>query len=110
MRTERLLAAVVVAVGAATCLAAPAVAQTQEQINQAFLQEARNRGVPIKNDAQALELAHSICNLLNEGGSTNDALQLIQDEEKKWSEDDVLSFGGLAVYAFCKEHLPAPQE
>jgi hypothetical protein len=110
MRTKRLFATVVATVGAATCLAAPAVAQTQEQIDQAFLQEARNKGVPIKNDAQALALAHDICNVLNDGGSTNDALELIQKEEKKWSEDDVLSFGGLAVYAYCKEHLPPAQE
>lgn len=106
MRTKRLVAAVVVAAGAATCLAAPAVAQTQEQIDQAFLQGVRDKGVPIKDDAKALELAHATCNLLNEGGTTNEALQLIQKAQKKWSDDDVLSFGGLAVYAYCKEHLP----
>jgi ABC-type sugar transport system substrate-binding protein len=109
MRTKRLLATVVAAVGAATCLAAPAVAQTQQQIDQAFLQGVRDKGVPIKDDAKALELAHATCNLLNEGGSTNEALQLIQKSEKKWSDDDVLSFGGLAVYAYCKKHLPEPQ-
>ncbi|HEX2214544.1 MAG TPA: DUF732 domain-containing protein [Mycobacterium sp.] len=106
MRTKRLLAAVAVAVGAATALAAPAVGRTQEQIDQAFLKGIRDKGVPVKDDAEALELAHETCNLLNNGGSTNEALQLIQDAEKKWSEDEVLAFGGLAVYAYCKQHLP----
>jgi len=106
MRTKRLLVSAVVAIAAATCLAAPAVGQTQEQIDQAFLQGVRDKGVPIKDDTKALELARETCNLLNEGGSTNEALQLIQKAQKKWSDDDVLSFGGLAVYAYCKEHLP----
>jgi Protein of unknown function (DUF732) len=51
-------------------LAAPAIAQTQEETDQAFLQGVREEGVPIADDAAALELAHATCNLLNEGGTT----------------------------------------
>ena len=39
-------------------------------------------------------------------GTTNAALKMIEKSEKKWSEKQVLNFGGLAVYAYCKEHLP----
>jgi hypothetical protein len=106
MSRKRFLAAVMVAVGTATALAAPAVGQTQEQIDQAFLKGIRDKGVPVEDDAEALELAHATCDLLNNGGSTTDALELIQDVEKKWSEDEVLAFGGMAVYAYCREHLP----
>ena len=91
---------------AATTLAAPAFGQTQEEIDQAFLEGVREKGVPIKDDAGALELAHATCNLLNEGGTTNAALKMIKKAEKKWSDKQVLNFGGLAVYAYCKEHLP----
>ena len=62
--------------------------------------------MPIKDDAAALELAHATCNLLNEGGTTNAALKMINNAEKTWSDKQVLNFGGLAVYAYCKEHLP----
>ena len=106
MRTRRLVAAFVAAVAAATTLAAPAFAQTQEQTDQAFLEGVREKGVPIKDDAAALELAHATCNLLNEGGTTNAALKMINKAEKKWSDKQVLNFGGLAVYAYCKEYLP----
>jgi Protein of unknown function (DUF732) len=62
--------------------------------------------VPITDDAAALELAHATCTLLNEGGTTNAALKTIDKAEKKWSDQQVLNFGGLAVYAYCREHLP----
>ena len=110
MRTRRLVAAIAVAVGAATCLAAPAIGQTQEQIDQAFLDGVRDKGVPIKDDAKALELAHKTCDLLNSGGTSNEALAAIQKAQKKWSDDDVLNFGGLAVYAYCRDKLPQAQE
>jgi hypothetical protein len=106
MRTRRLVAAFVAAVTAATLLAAPAIAQTQEETDQAFLQGVREEGVPITDDAAALELAHATCNLLNEGGTTKAALKLIDQAEKKWSDQQVLNFGALAVYAYCREHLP----
>lgn len=106
MRKQRLAAAMVVAVSLATAPAAPAVAQTQEQIDQAFLSALRDRGVPVKDDAEALELARATCDLLNTGGTLDGALQLIRTTEKKWSQDDAVNFGGLAVYAYCREHLP----
>lgn len=106
MRTTGFMAAAIAAVAAAIVLAAPAVGQSQDQIDQAFLEAVRDKGVSIKDDAQALELAHATCNLLNQGGTTDEALQQIQKAQKKWSDDDVVNFGGLAVYAYCKEHLP----
>jgi ABC-type sugar transport system substrate-binding protein len=106
MSTKRLMAALLVAAGAATALAAPAVGQSQEQIDQAFLDGIRDKGVPIKDDAKALELAHATCDLLNNGGTTNEALKLIRTTEKKWSQEEAVNFGGLAIYAYCREHLP----
>lgn len=56
--------------------------------------------------AEALDLAHETCDLLNTGGSLQAAVELICSTEKKGSQDDAVNFGGLAVYAYCRQHLP----
>jgi hypothetical protein len=44
--------------------------------------------------------------VLNNGGSVNDALNLIT-KKSKWSVQKATDFGGLAVYAYCRDKLPA---
>ncbi len=109
MRTKRLMTALVIAGCAAIGVAAPAVAQTSAQIDSAFLQAIKQRNVPVTDDASALALAHKTCDVLNGGGSTNEALQMLQESQPKWSTDDIVNFGGLAVYAYCRDHLPQQQ-
>jgi hypothetical protein len=103
MRARRLIAAALVALGTATALAAPAVAD--EQLDRAFLTAVRDKGVPIKSDAAALELAHATCDVLNNGGSVDEALHHVKTETK-WSDDDTVNFAGLAAYAYCRDKLP----
>ena len=59
MRKTHLLAAVVIALGTATALAAPASAD--DQLDQAFLKGLQQKGVTVKSDQWALDLAHSTC-------------------------------------------------
>jgi Protein of unknown function (DUF732) len=103
MRKKHLLAAIAVAVGTATALAAPASAD--EQIDQAFLKVLKDKGITVKSDEFALDLAHSTCDLLNNGGSVNEALNMLT-KKTKWSIQKSADFGGLAVYAYCKDKLP----
>jgi hypothetical protein len=104
MRKKHLLATIAVAVGTATALAAPAAAD--DQLDQAFLKGLRDKGVTVKSDQWALDLAQSTCDVLNKGGSVNDALNLIT-KKSKWSVQKATDFGGLAVYAYCRDKLPA---
>lgn len=104
MRTLRLLASAAAAAGAATVLAIPASAQSG--VDQAFLQAVRDKGVPISSDAQALDLAHSTCGILNNGGSGADALSKIASATN-WSNDQAANFGSLAVTAYCKDKMQA---
>jgi hypothetical protein len=88
----------------------PASAQTA--VDQAFLQAVRDKGVPIASDAQALDLAHSTCGVLSNGGSAADALSKIASATH-WSSDQAANFGSLAVVAYCKDKMPqvnAPQQ
>jgi hypothetical protein len=103
MRKKDLLAAVAVAIGTATALAAPASAD--DQLDQAFLKGIKDKGIAVKSDEYALDLAHSTCDLLNEGGKVNDALNMII-KKTKWSTQKSADFGGLAVYAYCRDKLP----
>jgi hypothetical protein len=99
-----MFAAVVAAVGAATALAAPAYAN--DQLDQAFLQALKDKGITVKSDAFALDLAHSTCDLLNGGGTVEEALRHIKTTTN-WSDQKSVNFGGLAVYAYCQDKLPA---
>jgi hypothetical protein len=104
MRKAHLLAAIAVAVGTATALAAPASAD--DQLDQAFLKGLKDKGVTVKSDEWALNLAQSTCDVLNKGGTVNDALNMIT-KKSKWSVQKATDFGGLAVYAYCRDKLPA---
>jgi opacity protein-like surface antigen len=104
MRKKHLLAAITVAVGMATALAAPASAD--EQLDQAFLEGLQQNGVSVKTPELALELAHSTCDLLENGGTVQDALSMLT-KKTKWSVKKATDFGGFAVYAYCKDKLPA---
>jgi hypothetical protein len=103
MRKGHLLAAIAVAVGTATALAAPASAD--EQLDQAFLKGLKDKGITVKSDEFALSLAQSTCDVLNHGGTVNDALSMLT-KKTKWSIQKSADFGGLAVYAYCKDKLP----
>jgi hypothetical protein len=104
MRKTHLLAAVVIALDTATALPAPASAD--DQLDQQFLEALQQRGVAVKSDQWAIDLAHSTCDLLNKGGTVNDALKMLTSKTK-WSVKKSTDFGGLAVYAYCKDKLPA---
>jgi hypothetical protein len=104
MRKGHLLAAAVIAIGTATALAAPASAD--DQLDQAFLNGLKDHGIAVKSDQWALDLAHSTCDVLNNGGTVNDALNMLT-KKTKWSVKKSTDFGGLAVYAYCKDKLPA---
>src|SRR5690348_12426491 len=104
MRHMHLLAAVAVAIGTATALAAPASAD--DQLDQAFLKGLQQKGVSVASPDQALSLAHSTCDVLQHGGTVNDALSMLT-KKTKWSVQKAADFGGLAVYAYCKDKLPS---
>ncbi|MCT7657754.1 DUF732 domain-containing protein [Mycobacterium deserti] len=103
MRRRRAMLTAVVAVGLSMGLATPASAD--EALDQAFLTAVRDRGVPIKSNAKALDLAHATCDLLNGGGSVDEALSNVKSATK-WSDDDAVNFAGLAAYAYCPDKLP----
>jgi hypothetical protein len=103
MRKGHLLAAAVIAIGTATALAAPASAD--DQLDQAFLKALKDKGITVKSDTWALDLAQSTCSVLNKGGTVNDALTMLT-KKTKWSVQKSADFGGLAVYAYCRDKLP----
>jgi hypothetical protein len=113
MRSRNFVAAVVVAMGVATAMAtAPAGAEPQgdpvdqdEQLDQAFLNAIREKGVRVETDRAAISLAHSTCDLLHRGGSVNDALRHVKNATD-WSMDDITAFAGVAVYAYCRDKTP----
>jgi hypothetical protein len=103
MRIRHFVAGTVLAVCAATAVAAPASAN--DQIDQAFLQALKDKGIAVPSDTFALDLAHSTCDLLNGGSSVQQALYQIKNKTK-WSDQKSVDFGGLAVYAYCRDKLP----
>ena len=87
--------------------AAPADDQRTEQVNQAFLQGLKDRGLRIKPDV-ALSLAQSTCGTLARTQSVGKALVHVKNATD-WTDDkDVGDFAGLSVQAFCPNSMPKP--
>ena len=111
MRSKNIAAAVVVALGVGTglasALAVPAQADPQDQqIDPVFLKAVRDKGLRIKSDDFAVDLAHSTCDVLTRTGSIENALRHIQNATSWGSAKDISAFGGLAVQGYCPSAMP----
>jgi hypothetical protein len=115
MRSRNVVAALVLAMGVGTGLgtavaipshADPSDAPSDAQLDKAFLDAIHKKGVPVKSNQDALDLAHSTCDLLNKGGSVTDALTHIKNATGNWSNDEITAFGGVAVQAYCRDKVP----
>jgi hypothetical protein len=104
-----MMAAVIVAVGAATLLAAPAFADPADpdaaQRDELFTKAVRDGGFRISAN-EAIELGHSTCELLKRTGSVQDALYHVKNATDWTNVNDISKFGGLAVQAYCPTAMP----
>lgn len=73
-------------------------------IDQQFLQAIKGKGIHMA-DRQAISLAHSTCAGLKGGGTVNDALMNIK-KGSTLTDKDAMTFGGMAVYTYCRQYLP----
>jgi hypothetical protein len=115
MRSKQFAAAVLIAAGAATAWAVPAIAEpdpgtpNDKQINEAFIAALRDERLPVKSslksEAGAIDLAHSTCNVLSSEG-VNAALLHVQNATEWTNVDDLTTFGSLAVQAYCPGSAP----
>src|SRR5688500_9715627 len=98
MRIKHVAAALLVAAGAAAGWAVPAAAEpdpstpNDQQIDDVFIKAVRDKRLPITSKADAIDLAHSTCNVLNGGGSVNDALLHIRNATDWTKVDDLGAF------------------
>jgi hypothetical protein len=73
-------------------------------IDQQFLQALNSKGIHMTS-SDALSLAHSTCAGLQQGGNVNAALAHIKSNSKL-SDSDAMTFGGFAIYAYCRQYMP----
>jgi hypothetical protein len=106
-----IVATVIVAMGIgaglATVGAVPANAAPDDaQIDPVFLKAVRDKGLRIKSDDFAVDLAHSTCDVLTRTGSIENALRHVQNATSWGSAKDISTFGGLAVQGYCPSAMP----
>lgn len=113
MRIKNVAAALLVAIAgsSALALAVPAEAEPTDaagssQLDKAFLQALKDHDLQLKSDDAALSLAHSTCDVLSRTGSVNDALQQIKKNTNWTSYNQIGTFGGYAVQAYCPKAMP----
>lgn len=99
-RTAALFAVVSSAV--AIVMAVPAHAD--DQIDPMFLQAVHDKGILMPNST-AIKLAHGTCSAMRSGG-VNSALSYLKKNAGNLSNDDAVKFGGLAIYAYCRDLTP----
>lgn len=116
MRSKHVAAALLVAAGAATAWAVPALAEpgpgpgpgtdNDKQMDELFIDAVRDKRLPIKSKADAIDLAHSTCDVLGRGGSVETALLHVKNGTEWTKVDDLTTFGSLAVQAYCPGSAP----
>ena len=108
-KTLTATAAIAMAIG----MAAPATADSgsssgssssSSDTDQAFLQALKSKGIHM-TDKSAVSLAHSTCAGLQQGGNINGALVHVKNVSKL-SDKDATTFGGFAIYAYCRQYMP----
>ena len=107
MRTRTIkgtVAAALLAVGTATALAAPAMAD--EQLDQQFLAALAEQGVSVGSDAKAIDMAQSMCRKLGSGSKKGieTALYYVKDHTNL-SNDEITTFAGVAAQAYCADKV-----
>ena len=111
MGMKHVFGAVLVTAGFATGMAAPAAAEpspgdlNNEQIDQIFAKAVSDKGFRI-SEKRAIEIAHSTCDTLGRGGSVSDALRHLKNETGWEKPQDLTTFGGLVVQAYCPTSAP----
>jgi hypothetical protein len=111
MRSRNFAAGLLVAVGTATALASPALADPTEdpatqQLDQTFLKAVSDQGLKMKSDAFAIDLAHSTCDVLTRTSSVENALRHVQNATDWTDPKKIGAFGSLSVQAYCPKSMP----
>jgi len=104
MTFKSAIGAAVLAVGTATALAAPAMAD--EQLDQQFLAALAERGVSVGSDSKAIDMAQSMCRKLGNGSKKGieTALYYVKDHTNL-ADDEITTFAGVAAQAYCADKL-----
>jgi hypothetical protein len=84
----------------------PAAAPAGDQLDQAFIDALRKGGVPVNSEPDAIGLAHSTCQLLDQGKTLQDGLRHVHDATG-WPEENINTFVGIATYAYCRDKNPS---
>lgn len=105
MTIKRMAVAAILTAGAATALAGPAAAD--EQADQAFLAAIAEQGVQVGSNADALDMAQSMCRRLGNGGEkgVEKALQFVK-EHSGLPDDGITTFAGIAAQVYCPDKVP----
>ena len=111
MGSKNIVAGLIVAMGLgtglATVVAIPATAvPSDDQVDPVFVKAVRDKGIRIKSDKFAIDLAHSTCDVLARGGSVEDALRHVVNATQWKDMKDVSAFGSLSVQGYCPGSTP----
>lgn len=104
MRSMHAAAAVLVAAGAAlaslTTIAPASAEPSDAQVDDVFTKAVRDKGLRI-TAKDAIDLAHSTCDVLARGGDVEAALHHVKNATEWTKIDDITTFGSLAVQGYC---------
>jgi hypothetical protein len=109
MGMKHIVGATLLAAATAFALAAPAAAEpagaSDDQIDQVFAKAVREKGLRI-SEKDAIDVAHSTCDLLKRGGAVYQALEHVKNATGWTNEKDITTLGQLSVQAYCPAALP----
>lgn len=109
MRNRTLWVGVASVAAAATLITGAPSAKADIIDDALFLDTLQTYSVPYGNAAGAINLAHTVCQTLDETGAhpAHVGIVLAQEAEGYWTLDEAGYFVGAAIDAYCPEHMPA---
>lgn len=97
MRGTGIMSAALVAAGLATALAAPAVADPNDDI---FINVIQNEGIPFSSEENAINLASAVCDYVGAGQAPEQVAVEIS-EPAGWTVEQSGFFVGAATQTYC---------
>ena len=112
--TAALVATIVgLGLGGALSTAAPSGADpaadptaAADPADAAFLDAVRGKGMRIKSDSWATNIAHSTCDVLGRTESVESAMRHVQNATSWKDPKDISNFASFAVQAYCPTSMP----
>jgi hypothetical protein len=94
-----------VALGAVSALGLAAPAYAEPTADASFIDALTKAGITFNDPSNAVDAAHATCDLITQGDSGLQVVQLVQQQNSGVSTTNAAKFTAIAVSAYCPQYV-----